>query len=99
MFPGFTSKVSEQLVSLDSTIKPKADVIIVNDTTTTTVLATIAPPFGGFGGCQFIINRSGADITTVTTGNILTARTIPVDVPVVLIFSMNLNKYVVGSTT
>lgn len=99
MFPGFTSKVSEVLVSLTNTLTAKADVIIVNSTATTTVLATLVPPFGGFGGCQFLINRSGADITTVTTGNILTARTIPVNVPVVLIFSMNLNKYVVGSTT
>jgi hypothetical protein len=99
MLPGLTSKVSEVLVSLTNTLTAKADVIIVNSTATTTVLATLVPPFGGFGGCQFLINRSGADITTVTTGNILTARTIPVNVPVVLIFSQNLNKYVVGSTT
>jgi hypothetical protein len=99
MLPGMTSKVSEVLVALTNSLTAAADVIIVNSTATTTVLATLAPPFGGFGGCQFLINRSGADITTVTTGNILTARTIPVDVPVVLIFSKNLNKYVVGSTT
>lgn len=99
MLPGLTSKVSEVLVALTNTLTAKADVIIVNDTTSTTVLATILPPFGGFGGCQFIINRSGADITTVTTGNILTARTIPVDIAVPVIFSMNLNKYVVGATT
>jgi hypothetical protein len=99
MLPGLTSKVSEVLVSLASSISAQADVIIVNSTATTTVLATILPPFGGFGGVQFLINRSGADLTTVTTGNILTARTIPVNVPVTLVFSKNLQKYVVGSTT
>jgi hypothetical protein len=99
MLPGLTSKVSEVLVSLATSISAQADVIIVNSTATTTVLATILPPFGGFGGVQFLINRSGADLTTVTTGNILTARTIPVDVPVTLVFSKNLQKYVVGSTT
>ncbi len=99
MFPGFTTKVSEEGISLTTTITPKKDVVIVSSTATTTVVATIAPPYGGFGGILFLINRSGADLTTVTTGNILTAATIPVDVAVPFIFSKSLGKYVVGSTT
>lgn len=97
MFPGLTSKVSEQLMALTTSIQPLADLVIINDTTSTTVLATIAPPFGGFSGVTFILNRSGANMTTVTTGNILAARTIPVDLLVVAVFSQTLNKYVIGA--
>ena len=77
MIPGMVTKASEENIALTTTIAPKADIIHVTDTTTTTVLATITPPFGGSSGICIIVNRSGANITTVTTGNIDKAVTIP----------------------
>jgi len=98
MFPGLTTKVSEQNIALATTIYPQKDVVIVTSTASTTVVATITPYFGGgFSGIQFIINKSGASITTVTTGNILTAVTIPQDLAVVLIYSKSLGKWVPGA--
>lgn len=87
MIPGLTSKVSEEGIALATSISPKTDVVRVNDTATTTVLATIIPPYGGFSGILLLINESGANITTVTTGNIQAARTIPVNMPIVFIYS------------
>lgn len=99
MIPGLTSKISESIISLTATIFPKSDLIHVTSTATTTVVATIMPPYAGFSGILFLANRSGASITTVTTGNILTATTIANNVVTVLTFSKLLGKFIVGSTT
>jgi hypothetical protein len=87
MFPGLVSKVSEANVALATTITPQSDVIHVTDTTSTTVVATIVPPFAGFSGLMVVINRSGNAITTVTTGNIATAVSIGSNVATLLIYS------------
>jgi len=97
MFPGLTSKISEGNYALATTIYPQSDLVRVTDTTSTTVLATIAPPFGGFSGITFIQNASGANMTTVTTGNILTAVTIGDKALVVFVYSAALGKYIVGA--
>jgi hypothetical protein len=97
MFPGKTSKVSEENIALATTIYPKSDLVRVTDTTSTTVVATIAAPFGGFGGVTFLQNASGAAITTVTTGNILTAVSIGDKALVVMVYSQILGKYIVGA--
>lgn len=97
MFPGLTTKVSEANIALATTIAPLTDVSHVTDTTSTTVLATIVPPFGGFSGIIIVINRSGANITTVTTGNIATAVTIAQNLSTVLVFSMSQNKWYPGA--
>lgn len=97
MFPGLTSKVSEAAVALASTVYPKTDVIRVTDTTSTTVLATLSPAFGGFGGFLVIINQSGANITTVTTGNIQTAITIGQNVATLFIYSKGAGKWFPGA--
>ena len=97
MIPGLTSKVSEQAVSLTTTIAPKTDVIRVTSTTSTTVVATITPAFGGFGGVLVIVNQSGGNITTVTTGNITTAVTIGQNVAVLFIFSKSTGKWIPGA--
>jgi hypothetical protein len=97
MFPGLTSKISEAAIPLATTIYPKTDLIRVTDTTSTTVVATITPAFGGFGGFLVICNRSGNDITTVTTGNILTAVTIGDNAAVVFIYSMSEAKWLPGA--
>lgn len=97
MFPGLTSKVSEGNLAAAATIYPKSDLVRVTDTTSTTVLTTIAPPYGGFSGVMFLQNASGANITTVTTGNILTAVTIGNNALVVCVYSMSLGKWIVGA--
>lgn len=97
MFSGYTSKVSEQNIALATTIAPLSDVVHVTDTTSTTVAATIIPPFAGFGGIMVIINRSGGNITTVTTGNIATAVTIPQNLSCVFIFSFGQSKWYPGA--
>lgn len=96
MFSGYTSKLSEQAISLTGTINPLSDVVHVTSTVTTTVLATIQPPFGGFSGITFIANRSGGNITTTTTGNILSAVTIPNNLVTAFIYSQLLGKYIAG---
>jgi len=97
MIPGTTSKMSEEGLSLTTTINPKSDMVIVTSTATTTVVATIMPPYAGFSGFMVLVNRSGANITTVTTGNILTAVTIGQNVATVLVYSKSLGKYVAGA--
>lgn len=88
MFPGLTTKLSEELIALATTIAPKSDLVHVTDTATTTVLTTINMSFGGgFSGILILVNRSGNDITTLTTGNIATAVTIGQNVATVLVFS------------
>jgi hypothetical protein len=97
MIPGLTSKVSESLVACSTTISPKTDVIHINTTTATTVIATIMPPYGGFSGILVVINRSGGNVTTVTTGNIATAVTIGENVATVLIYSKIQNLWYPGA--
>lgn len=70
MFPGLTTKLSEQTIALSTTIAPKADLVRVTSTAVTTVVATIVPPFGGFSGIIVLVNDSGNPINLVTTGNI-----------------------------
>lgn len=97
MFPGLTSKVSEAVIALATTIYPKTDLVRVTDTTSTTVVATISPAFGGFGGFLVINNESGANITTTTAGNIQTAVTIGQNVATVFIYSKGLGKWIPGA--
>lgn len=98
MFPGLTTKVSEETISLGTTIYPKADVLHVTSTATTTVLATISPAFGGgFSGLHVIVNRSGAGFTTVTTGNIATAITVGANVAVLVVYSKLTDKFYMGA--
>jgi hypothetical protein len=97
MFPGLTTKLSESILPAATTIYPKTDYVRVEDTTSTTVIATISAPYTGFSGVLFVHNSSGASMTTVTTGNILTAVTIGSNALVVFVYSMTLNKFVVGA--
>jgi hypothetical protein len=99
MIPGTVSKTSEKnLFALATTIAPQTDVIRVTDTTSTTVVTTIRPAFGGVHG-QFLvlINVSGANITTLTTGNIATAVTIGQNVATLLVFSPSAGKWYPGA--
>ena len=98
MIPGLTTKISEQDgFALATTIYPKTDLINVTDTTSTTVVATIMPPYAGFSGILIVVNTSGASLTTVTTGNIATAVTIGQNVATLLAYSKSDNKWYPGA--
>jgi hypothetical protein len=97
MIPGITTKISEGNIALATTIFPKSDLVLVTDTTSTTVVETIQPPYAGFSGICIIVNRSGANITTVTTGNIQTAKTLGADVAIVMVYSKVNNKWYPGA--
>jgi len=78
MFPGLTTKISEESVALSTVTTIRRDLVHITGTTDTTVVATIKDQFGGgFSGIAILLNRSGNNITTVTTGNIAKAVTIP----------------------
>lgn len=72
MFPGSTTKLSEEVLASAATISPKADIVRL---TGTTAIATITPNFGGgFGGILFLV-PTGGNVDTTTTGNIKNAVT------------------------
>lgn len=97
MIPGTTSKISESYLACTTSMSPKNDLIIVNSTTSTTVIATVVPPYAGFGGVMFLYNDSGGTISFVTTGNIHVARTVPDEFLVVLCYSNLLDKWLPGA--
>ena len=98
MFPGLTTKLSEESIALSTTIAPKSDLVHVTNTTSTTVASTITPAFGGGqSGIMVLVNRSGNNITTVTTGNIATAVTIGQNVAVVMVYSKSQSKWYMGA--
>lgn len=97
MIPGLTTRISEGNIALTTTIFPKSDLVLVTDTTSTTVVTTIRPPYEGFSGMLILVNRSGANMTTLTTGNILTAITIGQNVATLLCYSKLNNVWYVGA--
>ena len=99
MFPGLTTKLSEEIIALSTTITPKSDLVRVTNTAVTTVLATIQPAFGGgFSGIIFLVNDSGAAMNLSTVGNIEvgSTRTIPDNFVNVLVFSKLSGKWYAG---
>ncbi len=97
MIPGYTTKVSEGVISLTSSIQPVSDTVHVTNTTSTTVLATIQPPYSGSPGILFLINRSGNAITTTTSSNIAKDVSIPVNQVCVFIYSVLTGKFYPGA--
>lgn len=97
MIPGTTTKLSESIVAAATTIYPKSDLVHITDTTSTTVLSTISPPYSGFSGIMVLVNRSGANMTTVTTGNIATAVTIGQNVAIAMVYSKVQSKWYMGA--
>lgn len=98
MFPGLTTKISEEALALTTVINPTKDLVHVTSTASTTVVATINPHFGGgFSGIMVLVNRSGGNITTVTTGNILTAVTVGQNIATVFVFSKLVGKWIPGA--
>lgn len=78
MIPGITSKLSEQNLAAATSIQQHTDIVRITDTTTTTQIATIIPAFAGFSGVLFLQNKSGANMTLTTAGNIVGSGSITV---------------------
>ncbi len=98
MIPGLTSKMSEAAISLATTNSIKTDIVRVTSTATTTVAGTFIPNFGGgFSGMFILINQSGANMTTVTSGNIQTAVTIGQNVATLFVYSRAAGKWFPGA--
>lgn len=97
MIPGLVSKLSEANIALATTIRPVTDVVYVTDTTSTTVASTIQSATGGFGQLLILVNLSGANMTTVTTGNIATAVTIGQNVATLLVYRKQTGKWYPGA--
>jgi hypothetical protein len=98
MFPGTTTKISETVAALSTSIAAKTDLVRITSTTVTTVLATILPNFGaGFSGILLLVNDSGNPINFVTTGNIEVARTVPDNMLIPLAFSKLSGKWYPGA--
>jgi hypothetical protein len=101
MIPGITSKLSEQNLAAATTIQQRTDIIRITDTTTTTQIATIIPAFSGFSGVCFLQNKSGANMTLTTAGNVVGAGsfTIISNRMAVLVFSKLEGKWSVCQDT
>lgn len=84
MFPGITTKLSEETLATAAEIKPKADLVKLTGTTS---IATINGQFGGgFSGIIVLVPTEG-DVATLTTGNIAVAVTMPDQRATVLVYS------------
>lgn len=98
MFPGLTTKISEEFIAAAATINPKTDLVRVNDTTSTTAIVTINPSFGGGQpGVMFLVNDSGNPISFTTAGNINAVRTIPDDMSILMVYSKLTGKWYPGA--
>lgn len=100
MIPGLVSRLSERVVSLTNTLQLLSDIVRVNSTTTTTVLATVTSPVvsGRAGSVFWLVNSSGAAITAVTTGNIATTCSIPNGCVATFVYSPSSLKWHVEKT-
>lgn len=94
MIPGITSKLSETVVAATTSIDVVTDVLRINSTASTTALTTLVPHNGGFSQVVFIVNSSGANITTTTTGNIISGSyVIANNTCVPFVYSLSLDKW------
>lgn len=94
MFPGLTTKCSEEILASAASISPKADIVRLTGTTT---IATIVPTFGGgFGGVLFIV-PTGGNVQTTTTGNIMNAVTMVDEQVCVLVYIKSEAKWHAGA--
>lgn len=93
-WPGFTTKLSEEVLASGATINPKSDIVRLTGTTT---IATINPNFGGgFGGLLFLI-PTGGNIQTTTSGNIMNAVTMVDEQVCVLVYVRQEGKWHAGA--
>jgi len=84
MFPGTTTKLSEELLASAASISPKHDMVRLSGST---AIATIVPEFGGgFSGVLFLVPVDGT-LGLLTTGNIAIAVTMAQNRVTVLVYS------------
>jgi len=94
MFPGLTTKLSEEVLASAATISPRADLVRLTGTTT---IATINGQFGGgFSGILFLV-PTGGNVATTTTGNIMNAVTMVDEQVTVLVYSKLEGKWHAGA--
>ena len=98
--PGTVSKCSEIVAALTNTMACKSDVLRINSTSSTTVLVTLTPPFGGQFSCvMYLVNSSGGAITTTTAGNFATTCSIPNNNMCEFVYSKSAAKWHCDKTT
>jgi len=93
MFPGLTTRLSEELTASSTTIRPKNDLVRLTGSTT---VATIAPSYAGFSGILFVVPVDGT-LQTVTTGNIPVAVIMPQNRVTVFVYDHVTNKFYPGA--
>lgn len=98
MFPGFVTRLSEEVISLTTTFTPTRDIQRVTSTATTTVIITINPRFPNMGGILWILNSSGNAITATTAGNIATTCSIPNNTVAAMVYSPSAAKWYFDKT-
>ena len=93
MFPGITTKLSEEVLASGATISPKADLVRL---TGTTAIATIVPSFGGGQAGILFLVPTGGNVQTTTTGNIMNAVTMVDEQVCMLVYSADEGKWHAG---
>lgn len=94
MFPGLTTKLSEETIASADSISPKSDLVRV---TGSTAINTINPPFGGgFSGMMTLVPVDGA-VVLGTSGNILVGITMAVNRAVSLFWSKSASKWYIDN--
>ena len=94
MFPGLTTKISEEVLASAASISPTKDMILLSGST---AIATIVPHFGGgFSGILILVPTAGT-LGLLTTGNIGVAVTMPQNRATVLTYSKLNNTWYPGA--
>jgi hypothetical protein len=94
MFPGQTTRLSEDVVASTTSITASADLLRI---TGSTAIATIQPRFGGgFSGIVVLVPTDGA-VGLLTTGNIAVAVTMPQNRATVLCYSKKADEWFPGA--
>jgi hypothetical protein len=89
MYPGATTRATEETLVSAATISPKSDLVLLTGTTS---IATINPPFAGFSGLLVLIPTGGA-VSLLASGNIAATATLTNLVSKVLCYSKKNNKW------
>ena len=94
MFPGLSTKISEESLASAASISPTKDLVRLTGNTT---LATIVPPLqGGFSSVIFVVPVDAA-VSTTTTDNIAAAVAMPQSRITVLTYSKVTGKWYPGA--
>ena len=94
MFPGTTTKLSEETIASAATVEVKADLVHL---TGSTALATITPKFGGgFSGIVILVPTDGT-LGLLTTGNIAIAVTMAQNRATALVYSKSAGVWYPGA--